>query len=127
MSSLSLRLASTMAPQSVTDLVETVHTQLGVSLWLVMSWLKAVTVVNGLEQNMLVFINCVANFVRISMQIINTVSDYALWLVLSWVRAMTVINRLEQNMLVCFPDLFSTMADRACRQLLMGSMLFGVS
>ena len=34
MSSLGLRLASTMAPQSVTDLMETVHTQLGVSLWL---------------------------------------------------------------------------------------------
>ena len=78
MSSLGLMLASTMAPQSVTDLVETVHTQLGVSLWLVMGWLKAVTVVNELEQNMLVFINCVANFVTISMQIINTVSHYAL-------------------------------------------------
>ena len=78
MSSLGLRLASTMAPQSVTDLMETVHTQLGVSLWLVMGWLKAVTVVNELEQNMLVFINCVANFVTISMQIVNTVSHYAL-------------------------------------------------
>ena len=74
MSSLGLRLASTMAPQSMTDLMETVHTQLGVSLWLVMGWLKAVTVVNELEQNMLVFINCVANFVTISMQIVNTVS-----------------------------------------------------
>ena len=78
MSSLGLRLASTMAPQSMTDLMETVHTQLGVSLWLVMGWLKAVTVVNELEQNMLVFINCVANFVTISMQIVNTVSHYAL-------------------------------------------------
>ena len=48
-----IRLSSTMAPQSVTDLVEAVHTQLGVSLWLVMSWLRAVTVVNRLEQNML--------------------------------------------------------------------------
>ena len=78
MSSLGFRLASKMAPQSVTDLVETVHTQLGVLLWLVMGWLKAVTVVNELEQNMLVFINCVANFVTISMQIVNTVSHYAL-------------------------------------------------
>ena len=78
MSSLGLRLASTMAPQSVTDLMETVHTQLGVLLWLVMGWLKAVTVVNELEQNMLVFINCVENFVTISMQIVNTVSHYAL-------------------------------------------------
>ena len=77
MSSLGLRLASTMAPQSVTDLMETVHTQLGVSLWLVMGWLKAVTVVNELEQNMLVFIDCVENFVTISMQIVNTVSHYA--------------------------------------------------
>ena len=76
MSSIGLRLASTMAPQSVTDLMETVHTQLGVSLWLVMGWLKAVTVVNELEQNMLVFINCVGNFVTISMQIVNTVSHY---------------------------------------------------
>ena len=78
MSSLGLRLASTMAPQSVTDLMETVHTQLGVSLWLVMGWLKAVTVVNELEQNMLVFINCVENLVTNSMQIVNTVSHYAL-------------------------------------------------
>ena len=78
MSSLGLRLASPIAPQSMTDLMETVHTQLGVWLWLVMGWLKAVTVVNELEQNMLVFINCVANFVTISMQIVNTVSHYAL-------------------------------------------------
>ena len=78
MSFLGLRLANTMAPQSLTDSVETVHTQLGVSLWLVMSWLKAVTVINGLEQNMLVFMSCVANFVSISMQIINTVSHYTL-------------------------------------------------
>ena len=70
MASLGLRL--------VTDLMETVHIQLGVSLWLVMGWLKAVTVVNELEQNMLVFINCVANFVTISMKIVNTVSHYAL-------------------------------------------------
>ena len=92
MSSLGLRLASTMAPQSLTDSVETVHTQLGVSLWLLMGWLKAVTVINGLEQNMLVFIYCVENFVNISVQIINTVSEYA-----------GVLSRL-----------FSTMADRAC-------------
>ena len=37
-------------------------------------WLKAVTVVNELEQNMLVFINCVENLVTNSMQIVNTVS-----------------------------------------------------
>ena len=35
------------------------------SLWLVISWLKAVTVINGLERNMLVFIYCIANFVTI--------------------------------------------------------------
>ena len=29
------------------------------------SWLKAVTVINGLERNMLVFIYCIANFVTI--------------------------------------------------------------
>ena len=61
----------------MTDLMETAHTQLGVSLWLVMGWLKDVTVVNELEQNMLVFINCFANFVTISMQIVNTLSHYA--------------------------------------------------
>ena len=38
MSSIGLRLASTMAPQSVTDLVETMHTQLGVSLNDVAVW-----------------------------------------------------------------------------------------
>ena len=76
----------------LTDSVETVHTHLGVSLWLLMGWLKAVTVINGLEQNMLVFIYCVENFVNISVQIINTVSEYA-----------GVLSRL-----------FSTMADRAC-------------
>ena len=60
--------------------------------WLLMGWLKAVTVINGLEQNMLVFIYCVENFVNISVQIINTVSEYA----------------------GVLPRLFSTMADRAC-------------
>ena len=58
----------------MTDLVETVYTQLGMSLGLVMGSLKAVTVVNELEQNMLVFINFIENLVTNSMQIVNTVS-----------------------------------------------------
>ena len=81
-----------MAPQSMTDLMETVHTQLGVSLWLVMGWLKAVTVVNELEQNMLVFIklrckiwdNFNANS-KYCFSLRTLASD-------RWMRAMTVIT-----------------------------------